>query len=100
MLNYIGQISKLSCAFCDHYFAAYRAQMNVEAYTHETHGQATEWMCPDFPGDAVVKDDFCKKLCEYIKVRLEAEKALGSSEMYSQSTAASEVDELSRTSLL
>ena len=45
-------------------------------------------MCPDFPGDAVVKDDFCKKLCEYIKVRLEAEKALRSS-MHSQSTTIS-----------
>ena len=88
MLPYIG-VSKLSCAFCDLYFAAYRAQMKVEVYTHGTHGQATVWMCPDFPGDAEVKDDFCKKLWKYIEIRLEEETSLRRASMHSQSTTAS-----------
>ena len=88
MLPYIG-VSKLSCAFCDLYFAAYRDQMKVDVYTHGTHGQTTAWMCPDFPDNAAVKDDFCKKLCAYIKLRV-TEERLRRLSMTSQSTTASD----------
>ena len=44
--------------------------MQVEIYTHGTHDQTTAWMCPDFPDNAAVKDDFRKKLRAYIDIRI------------------------------
>ena len=97
MLPYIG-VSKLSCAFCELYFAAYRDYKGVKAYTHGTRGQATPWMCPASPEDDGVKALFCVKLRGYIKDRLYDEKVRRNAEaearrkasMHSESMVSSE----------
>ena len=58
------------------YVAAYREQRDVEVFMQKTHKHMTPWMCPSFPDDAAVKDDFCQKLCGHIKTQLAEIRAL------------------------
>lgn len=89
-------VSKLSCTFCELYFAAHCA-INIgkseggSFHTRGTHGQPTAaWMWPSAPGDAAIKESFCDMLLEYIKERLEAMKKSKRVSFHSQSTVASD----------
>ena len=87
---YIG-ISKLSCVFCDLFFAAYRENKRV-VYTHGTHGQTAPWKYPVFLDDANIKTRVCQELLTYIKDRIADERDSRKASMQSQSTVSSRND--------
>ncbi|KAJ6477427.1 hypothetical protein C8R47DRAFT_1140491 [Mycena vitilis] len=67
-IPYIG-VSKLSCAFCDIYFEAYRAVTDTLIYTRGSHGQTTDWRSPtldDAHREAEIRPALRAKLLELI----------------------------------
>ncbi|KAJ6591069.1 hypothetical protein DFH09DRAFT_1138481 [Mycena vulgaris] len=52
-IPYIG-VSKLSCAFCQLYFATYREVTGIQIYTRGTQSQTAPWTFPPFSGPYAV----------------------------------------------
>ncbi|KAI0827827.1 hypothetical protein BC628DRAFT_1431501 [Trametes gibbosa] len=88
MLPYIG-VSKLSCVFCEMYFACYRLAKGSGMRTRGTHGQTTARMWPDIPRDGPIRTLFCEKARQYLKERLANAKTQRLASTSSQSTTAS-----------
>lgn len=59
---YIG-VSKLSCAFCDIYFAVYRDVTNTNICTRGAHNQTSPWLSPVLDNDPVVEGQIREALC-------------------------------------
>ncbi|KAH9846792.1 hypothetical protein C2E23DRAFT_898454 [Lenzites betulinus] len=87
ILPYIG-VSKLSCVFCDMFFACYRSIKGSGVRTRGTHGRATAWMWPDLPDDGPIRVEFCSKLRQYLTQRLEDAQARWKRSSSSQSSTA------------
>ncbi|KAJ7485166.1 hypothetical protein B0H11DRAFT_1152710 [Mycena galericulata] len=92
-IPYIG-VSKLSCAFCDLYFATYRDVTKSRICTRGVHSQTAPWACPSLVGDPSVDSKVRKKLCSEIFNKISIGWSLysqshGRASLASQSTAAS-----------
>ncbi|KAJ6591070.1 hypothetical protein DFH09DRAFT_1138483, partial [Mycena vulgaris] len=66
-IPYIG-VSKLSCAFCQLYFATYREVTGIQIYTRGTHSQTALWTFPPFSGPYAVpfESKFVEKMLAQI----------------------------------
>ncbi|KAJ6584992.1 hypothetical protein B0H19DRAFT_1227564 [Mycena capillaripes] len=67
-IPYVG-VSKLSCAFCDIYFAAYRSVTNIKICTRGTHSHTALWRCPQLADpvvDGKIRADVCSQILEEI----------------------------------
>ncbi|KAI0696021.1 hypothetical protein C8T65DRAFT_664232 [Cerioporus squamosus] len=94
-IPYVG-VSKLSCAVCSLYFAAYREVTEHDVKTRGTHDQMYPWRCPTID-DKDVNRDVCAELSEQLRTLLGREvkkfadeRRNSTSSVMSQTTVASD----------
>ncbi|KAJ7117566.1 hypothetical protein C8R44DRAFT_707911 [Mycena epipterygia] len=95
-IPYIG-VSKLSCAFCDIYFTAYRDATGIKIYTRGVQTQTAPWSFPTLLEDPILDLDIRKRVSEkLLRMITEGWNAFQRASLNPHSTAASSMNDRRR----